>query len=222
MKKNRYKSITELGNNDYSHVNNPLSYCVNDNNLDSLFLHGGTSDEINHPKSKHCQMFMVDYCSKNWDKFCELASTNQEKHVRDYIGHGNITNIELGLNLGEILVRNTAYRKYLVNPNKYKQTCELFDPNVPTSPLICYTEYCNNDKTSPYCNIINEYSVDPLSIDKDPVMDKILNKPEIAFELLHEIYKYMKKNNTLKHLNGTKLGNFYQNNSFFVKLGGLY
>jgi hypothetical protein len=90
---------------------------------------------------------------------------------------------------------------------------EPFDPTIASSPLISYWKpnECTNSSGRP------EYSVDPKEIDNDPVMNKILQKPQIALDILKNIYYTMKRNGTLKQLNETKLGNFYkQNPKYFI------
>ena len=58
--------------------------------------------------------------------------------------------------------------------------------------------------------------VNPETIDIDPVMDKILMKPQIAALILVNIYNTMKRKGTLGDLTKTKLGRFYSvNNDYF-------
>lgn len=54
-----------------------------------------------------------------------------------------------------------------------------------------------------------EFSVNPFNIDSDPVMNKILEQPHIAIDILQDIHKNMKRTNKLGQLNCTKLGNFF-------------
>ena len=51
-------------------------------------------------------------------------------------------------------------------------------------------------------------------------MNKILNKPMIAFGLLVNIYNNAVRNNTIDMLKGTKIYNFFQLNDFqdYIKL----
>ena len=57
---NSYKSISEFGVNNYSHINNPLSYCL-DNTLEQRFLHGSHSETLGQ-HGKSCQLFLSEYC----------------------------------------------------------------------------------------------------------------------------------------------------------------
>ena len=95
---------------------------------------------------------------------------------------------------------------------------EPFDPTVPTSPMISYwvSNNCSYSNTG-----VPEYSVDPKKINNDPVMKKILSKPNIAFNILINIYNTMKRYGTLHELKETKLGKFYNKHPYFKAKGGL-
>ena len=74
---------------------------------------------------------------------------------------------------GEVLVHNTAARKYLVSMVGAHKKYEPFDPTVATSPLISYwvpSDNCPMTLGKP----VPIYAVDPSKIDQDPVMDRIL------------------------------------------------
>lgn len=225
--KNTYTPIANLGSNTYSQIDNPLSYCVNPDKLDSMFLHGGHTDSLLAPESEHCQRFMAGYCAKKWDGFCEFSSRNQSTTVPDYLNTCNTHSsaVFLGLNAGEILVRNTAAKKYLLDITNAEEKYELFDPTVPTSAMISYWQKKPCSKLTgvglDYGKVEPTYAVDPTNIDNDIVMDKILSKPIIAFDLLINIYNTMKLNGDLQKLKGTKLGHFYSSVNYFKNLGGL-
>ena len=59
------------------------------------------------------------------------------------------------------------------------------------------------------------YTVKPLVIDTDPVMNRMLQTPEKYMDILTNIYIGMTSTNKFKQLQETKLGNFYKNNSMF-------
>ena len=118
------------------------------------------------------------------------------------------------MTFGESLIYETASRKYLVKMHNGMKKWEPFDPTVPNSPMISYWTSTNQ-------NLIPEYEVDPSIIDKDPVMDKILAKPQIAFNILINIYNTMKRKGKLHKLKNTKLGNFYSITPYFINKGGL-
>ena len=217
---NSYASISSFGSNAHSDVNNPLTYCLNDN-MDQRFLHGSNAD-IYGQHSRPCQLFLSEYCANGWDSFCEAASLNTNSwtpnNMQCCLLGGDVAC--RGLNAGEVLIQNTAARKYLVKMFGAKKAYEPFDPNVATSPLISYWVPDNG------CPVTNSYSipvyaVDPKTIDNDPVMDKILAKPGIAATILVNIYNTMKRMGTLSELKGTKLGYFYMVTPYFKAKGGV-
>lgn len=213
-----YKSVSSFGSNVYSPVNNPLTYCINDT-MNQRFLHGSHSDTLGQ-HSKSCQLFMSDYCADKWDAFCELASKNQSVHypnnAEDCTNSGDIACRDM--NAGEALIHNTASRKYLIKMHNAHKKYQPFDPTVPCSPMISYWV----SDTCSYANSgVPEYAVNPKEIDDDPVMNKILNKPIIAMNILINIYNTMKRYNTLSGLKGTKLGNFYEKHPYFKNKGGI-
>jgi hypothetical protein len=115
-------------------------------------------------------------------------------------------------------------KRFRVDVRGCNVKCEPFDPTVVNSPLICYTtrtqcttgpngtEVCLGD--SPEGGMcINIYKIteqQAKTLDEDPVMNKILNKPELAMDLLEKIYMNMKRDNTLGLLKGTRLARFYE------------
>lgn len=210
---NKYKYISQFGSDSQSLVNHPLSYCMG-NNLNQRFLHGGHSGTFEQD-SKQCQLYMSQYCSKKWDKFCEIASRNNNisfpNNLQGCVYYGDKA---CNSTSGEILIRNTAAEKYLHKMHNSIPRFEPFDPTVANSPLIRYwvTE-CGYS--------VSEYVVDPDEIDDDIVMNKILEKPNIAINILINIYNTMKHYGTLSKLKGTKLGDFYNRNDYFKNKGGV-
>lgn len=213
-----YKNVSSFGSNTDSPVNNPLTYCIN-NNMDSRFLHGGHAD-IYGQHSRPCQLFLSQYCAEGWDGFCEYASKNTNTSFPDQYDNCNGGGVVAcrNLNAGDALIHNTAARKYLVKMNNARQKFEPFDPTVPSSPMISYWVSDNCSYSNPG---IPEYAVDPKVIDNDIVMNKILAKPEIAAEILINIYNTMKRYGILSSLKNTKIGNFYDTNPYFKHKGGI-
>lgn len=217
-----YARIVEFGSNANNDPNaNPLSYCMT-STLDNNFLH--TAGENYGPYSRPCQMFMSDYCAQNWNGVCEVASKNINNHFPDT---GSYLNLPSYLNnrgasdgkptlgnefsQGELLIRNTAMKKYI---SAVSANCALnyqpFDPLTPTSPLIGYWNTTNGQPSG----CIPIYEVNPKTIDDDPVMDKLLQKPSLGIDILVNIYNHARYNGTIEHLRGTKLWNFYQSPQF--------
>ena len=213
---NKYTTISNFGNKKNDVVDNPLTYCIN-NTYDRKFNHGETVIHKEGQHSENCQLFLSDYCAQDWDNFCELASKNKDTRWPNQMGLQNdgICNEIYGLTAGETLIRNTASRKYLIELINGEKKFETFDPTVANSPLISKWVYSydsknsfNNGKMKPI------YSVNPLIIDEDILMDKILMNPKIAIDILLNIYKTMKRNKELIYLKNTKLGNFFLNNKY--------
>lgn len=214
MQRNIYKNIKDFGNtpeNKNLESNNPLSYCLNWT-LDQQFLHGGNS-YIYGQYSKPCQAYLSDYCAEGWDGFCETASKNVnisfpnqlelKRNLTSGIPSGGSA---VGMTAGDILVRNTAAKKYLVSmEGNCVQKFQPFDPTVASSPMISYweSEFGADHACVPY------YAVNPADIDNDPVMNKLLEKPSIAFDILVNIYRTMKSNGTLSSLSNTKIGKYF-------------
>ena len=218
-----YASISSFGSNAHSEVNNPLTYCLNDN-MDQRFLHGGHADTYGQ-HSRACQLFLSEYCANKWDSFCEVASMNTNSWLPNTLVtqgcHEGGNSACQGLTAGEILIYNTACRKYLVKMLGATKKYEPFDPNVASSPLISYWVPSDGNPLFRDGCSVPVYTVNPTTIDSDPVMDKILAKPGIAPLILINIYNTMKRMGTLKNLKGTKLGHFYMSNPYFRGKGGL-
>lgn len=211
MKKNIYANIQNFGNTNDEKVNleieDPMSYCVNWT-IDQQFLHGGNSYSYGQ-YSKPCQAYLSDYCAEGWDGFCELASQNTNYSYPNQLDSNNSSN---GITAGDILIKNTAVKKYMKNmSDTCVQKFEPFDPMVASSPMISYWEpkdscdslTCHNKS----CKAT--YAVDPNTIDNDPVMNKILSKPSIALDLLKNIFKSMKRDGTLHTIKYTRIGKFF-------------
>lgn len=210
MQRNIYRSINSFGPNATSESTNPLTYCLNDN-IDQRFLHGGNSD-IYGQNSRPCQAFLSDYCADKWDDFCEIASKNMSVSYPNNMGQCS-TN-DLANTAGDVLLRNTVAKKYLVAMGNCIQKFEPFDPTVADSPMISYwVPDCYNYTYS--CS--PKYSVNPENIDNDIVMNKLLSKPYIAVDILSSIFHTMTNNGTITKLKGTNLGKFFDENISYFK-----
>jgi hypothetical protein len=199
---NTYASISHFGAKDIDiDKNNPLTYCVN-GGIYQQFLHGPSSARSG-PDCKNCQMFMADYCAQGWDGYCDIASQNGNIVLPNQIAGCNFSPPSIYMTQGNILLRNTAARKYLYSSTGVKHF-QKFDPNVPSSPWIYELSPSN-------CGSLqNEYMVNPSTIDDDEVMNRILVNPIIALDILMGIYTTMKNNGMVGQLQGTKLGAYYK------------
>ena len=217
--KSGYTPISKFGGNNYYFINDPLTYSIN-STIDQNFLHGSSAATINGQQSKESQLFLSEYCSNNWDGFCELASKNTNiSYPNNFsiLATANGGDSPVQRTAGDILLYNTAKRKYLKQLVNGKIEFTPFDPNVANSPLISYWKSDNLGSN----NIIPIYSVDPKIIDNDVVMNKILENPVIAYDILINIYNTMKREGSLVNLKGTKLGNFFTNALYFRNKGGI-
>ena len=183
-----YRLISSIGQHSQNN-SNPLNYCLV-TELDSGFNNGNYS-KITY-NSKKCQDFMSTYCSTNWNQICEISSQN-------------LDSVNNNVQYGDLLIANTASKKYITEMGGCNIKYEPFDSTVSNSPLISYW-------TGTDC--IPVYEVNPQTIDSDPVMNQLLNKPTIAFDILLNIYNTSLRKNTINSLKGTKIYNYFQSESF--------
>lgn len=205
-----YINLSKLAPNLKLDEINPLTYCAGDT-MDIRFTHGSHSD-VYGQYSRPCQFYVSEYCAHKWDEFCEVASKDQNKHYPGAYSFCGQNFVDTPF--GDHLVHETAARKYLVNMHNAQLKHEPFDPTVPNSPIISYWY-------SPSNQPIPEYEVNPDEIDSDPVMNKLLDKPEIAFNILINIYHTMKRKNKLQSIKNTKLGKFYNAHPYFLRKSGI-
>ncbi len=163
---------------------------------------------------------MSEYCATKWDNYCEVASQNGNNYYPD----NTDTSVAVGgsptyqaLTAGQILIHDTAARKYLVKMLGGVKKYEQFYPLIADSPMISYWVA---DEANPGA-AVPIYAVNPSIIDQDPVMDKILQNPVIALDILTNIYNTMKRQGTLTSLRGTKIGNFFSTTPLFRDKGGV-
>ena len=217
-----YRQISKFApkiNNSYS--NDPLLYCTLDS-LDSQFLHG-SQGRIFGRYNEGCAQFMSDRCAANWDEVCEAMSKDKEMRFPNTISNNKNDPQCSCLPYGEQLIRNSAYKKYRVESIACNVVCKPHDPTVPNSPIVCMeSKATGNSGPNNYDLIIGNseggscegiYKLVPEQIknlDNDKIMNHILNKPNIAMDLLEKIYKTMAKEDTLYQLKNTRLGKFYE------------
>jgi hypothetical protein len=214
-----YDQIGNFGSN--SNIqSNPVSYCFT-SALDSSFAHGGVGGNgYMGADNKQCQIFMGAYCADEWNGVCEYASRNiQTGGVVNFLAPCNGMQGGTEVTKGDVLVRNTASEKYL---QKMSSNCqrvyEPFDPTTAGSPLISTwkpaSEGCGSGNCPSTNSCIPIYGVDPKTVDADPVMNKILAKPQIAMDILINMYTNMVKIGSLHLLRGTKLYQYFSSATF--------
>lgn len=217
-----YACISKLGGPAASTPsNNPLSYCLIDT-VDSGFMHGGVADTIGGKHGKNCQAFMSSYCASNWNDVCEFASQDRAISYPNSLakcGGGGVSCNSV-MSSGDILVSNTASKKYLkeMSGGACSLKYEPFDPTVASSPIISFWQGSCNSQGNEGC--VPTYEVDPSTIDKDSVMNKILARPYIAWGILVNIYNTAVRKKTINNLQGTKLYAFFQSSTFqeYIKI----
>ena len=200
-----YKQLARFGSSEVNVLpvfnNDPLTYCIG-NNASQRFNHGSHAVTYGQ-NSNACQVYLANRCAQNWDGVCEYAASkpaNEERsQVADTMFAGNDQTV--GLTPGEVLLKNTAESRFRIGMLNCELKTEPFDPVNPSSPYISY--YVGQ-------NCIPLYAVDPKTIDRDVVMNKILDNPKIAKQLLLNIKNTMVRQGTFHNLKGTRLGNFYR------------
>jgi hypothetical protein len=200
-----YSNIYNFGKCKSNKQVNTIEYCI-DNTLGQRFAGGSHLDTISGQEGKQCQHFLGDYCSKQWDTYCDIAFLNTNKQI--YPVYAHTVPVHNDLSIGDIHLINAAERKYLYTMSGAVMKQEPFNAHDPTSPNISYWEGHNPTP---------EYAVDALTIDDDEVMNKILERPYIAYNLLNNIYHTMYKYGMLYSLHDTKLGKYYNEIHFSTK-----
>ena len=214
-----YKYISQFGSSINNYENsNPLSYCLFDN-VDSGFDHGPRGIDRSGKYSANCQSYMSSFCAENSKNgvlhpYCEFLSKDEETRIPNSLAILNNPNVACGLmTFGDVLIQNTAAKKYLVEMGgacklKYSQ----FDPTVANSPYVHYWGSSINSQGNDGC--VPVYEVNPHTIDNDPIMNKILDKPYIGWNILVNIYNTAVRKNKLHLLKGTKLYIFFHSKYF--------
>lgn len=104
--------------------------------------------------------------------------------------------VNQNLQYGDMLVDNAGRMKYCVYQNATPKQFP-YNPDDPNSPMLTFMEGGN---------IRAVCSVDPATVDKDPLMDKLIRDADKHVGLLQNIY------NNSTGLEGTKLGKFFKMN----------
>jgi hypothetical protein len=223
-----YRQISDFAPDINNQVtSDPLLYCVLDT-MDSQFLHGAPGRTFGK-YNEHCSEYLSTRCSMNWDGVCEAMSKDRETRFPNTGGplpsYGFFGNYKSGpcLPYGEQIIRDTAFKKYKVKLSDCNVYCEPFDPTVANSPLVCYEartscstgptnyEVCEGSSEGGLCQSVYKFTPEQIqNLDSDPVMNKILDKPEIASDLIEQIYLTMKDDGSLNSLKGTRFYRYLQ------------
>lgn len=190
-------------------TNDPLTYCLLPG-FENGFLHGGIGPNKLNAKSKECQGFMASYCATEWNDKCDMIADNKEIYAGkpESVSCDNIMKF-VPLTRGDVLVRDTAARKYL---KSMSDNCAIrykpFDPTVSESPMVSeWDAVCLGGSCKPIYEVGAE-------IDSDPVMNRILTKPYIALDILLNIKENMTKSGTIDSISKTKLYDYLHSETF--------
>jgi hypothetical protein len=212
-----YATISEFGPSINESQSNIFAYCAI-SGLESGFAHGsvGSSSGLVGPSSMQCQIATAQVCATDYNDICRILAQNDQIGLPNTFKNKN-EKLNPNPTQGDIFLRNVAAEKYLVkmSPN-CRRVYQPLDPTVAGSPLISTWKYmgsnCSDSCSSVVC--IPQYGVNPSTINNDPVMNEILNRPWIALDILINIYNNAKNNNSLETLSGTKLFTLFKNPTF--------
>jgi hypothetical protein len=214
-----YATISEFGPSINESQSNIFAYCAI-SDLESGFAHGsiGSSTGLLGPESAQCQRGAAQVCAADFNGVCNVMASDEQRGLPNALLKNGNTNYNPNATRGEIFLRNVAAERFLKKMSENcKRVYQPFDPTVAGSPLISTwisagTACQSSNWKTQVC--IPEYGVDAKTIDDDPVMNKILEKPWIAMDVLINIYNNAVNNNTLHTLAGTKLYNLFMKPAF--------
>jgi hypothetical protein len=198
-----YRVISDFAPNVSSVAEDPLTYCLPDV-LNSQFLHGGVGRTFGKG-NRSCAEYMASYCANSWNEVCDAASENKSAVYPDMTENNDGACVSGPQTAGNLLVKDTAYKKYLLNPSWDNVSCEPFDPTVPNSPFYCYIAAPGLTKYG-----LTDAQIDHL--DEDEVMERLICNPDIAPDLLTRIYVYLKSSGKMDRVSGKRLGQFFKMN----------
>jgi ribosome modulation factor len=142
---------------------------------------------------------MSQRCATNWDQFCERDSQSIDPRIAD-----NVAGLSTAqrLTAGEILIRDVAHQKYLVNMINGSRQMIPFDPISARSSML------STWVSTRGLPMIPVYAINPATADGDVVLNKLLDKPGIAPDVLVGLYKSAKQSG-LNAFDGTILGHWF-------------
>lgn len=204
------KNITDINN-----TTNPLTYCTYQN-YNSKFLHG-SSASIYSPQSVQCQSYLADRCGgmmnkkELWDNYCQA---NYDINKQTFWPNSGAISAEVynqvaalySFGLSDHLLRNSCERHFLKYPN-VSPNREPFDPSNSASPFY-------NNYSAEYGPLKYTFkNLDKKTLDKNPLMNKVLKSPLSSTDILARIYHHMEQGNI--NIKGTKLQKFLKQNKRF-------
>ena len=208
-----YAKIAHFGNVKPVFETDPVASSVV-KDIDSSFDIGPTS-RLFGPIMPNAQLYMAEKCSKQWDGSCEFLSRNPDSTKC------NAGKIESPLfqspkpdsmTIGDFLVENAAVRRFC-DLSSCKIVEEPYNPMDPKSPMVkSYRNWNPYKKCMPVCT-------PPENPDKDLLMNKVLDHPELHIDLLMNMYNNVKDRR--KYV-GTRIGIIFNlfDQQFGVPTGG--
>jgi hypothetical protein len=136
------------------------------------------------PASPNCQAFMAEYCANKWDKYCDIYyKKNATESIRAFPNTFAVRSSQFSDNLGDSLLKNAAQLRF------FKTNCnatykEPLDPTNYSSPMI--TRFIN--QRSMDGAQLNTRTMNSRSIDKDPLMQRMLANPNAVQQELKAIH----------------------------------
>lgn len=189
---------------------NPLTYCMFPT-LNSQFIHGSTSSGLLYDTNNaSCTNFMAQRCEEQWDGFCDAYQMVNVDNYWPNTASIDSQAFELAQfflqnrpSVGDNLVRNTVYRRFLQLPKEVPST-QPFDPTVASSPTI---EIYNNTVTS--SSVLKNLD----NVDQDPYIQKMMDNPKVCFDVLSRIYLgYLRQEPATAAIHGTQFEAFLKRN----------
>lgn len=192
--------------------------------LDAAFVHGRPGISMGR-YSQQAQEYNSSRCANNWDQACEILSLDTKNQFPNMVSGSNVDLITgshvRGLTSGEQLVRNTAFKKYRVQVNNCNLLLAPYNPMTPNAQLYSQQSTIDAGMRNPrwsasYGSVpsgtcSSYYSLENIqNLDSDPVLNKLIQMPYIAQDLLIRIYYQMQKTGKLGMLRGSNIGKFYQ------------
>ena len=223
-----YATITDFGAS-LRKYDDPTLYCTLDG-LDSQFMYGSTGFQKGNFK---CSEYMSNRCAAQWDSVCEAISQSPQSW------YPRPMDCPVGLTDGQAMLRETAFKKYLLQTRNCWFACEPFDPTVAESPLVCYeTQTAPSSGTNPAlfwtldgrrvsggpvldnppCEKLYGFTDRQMTeLDQDPVMHHLLRTPNVALDLLQKLAVWVQHTGNRGKILHTQFDQFAQRNYLYSK-----
>jgi hypothetical protein len=175
--------------------------------------------------------FMSNRCSAEWDGVCEAVMENPRHWYPRPIG------CPAGLTDGQAMLRETAFKKYLLSTKNCWFACAPFDPTNADSPLVCYSSdtapstgtgkadiwtldgkpVCGGPAIdNPPCEKVYGFTDKQMAeLDSDRVMNNLLRYPNVALDLLQKLAIWVKSSGNAPKVKNTQFMQFVVNNGLY-------